>query len=205
VPTWKVPLLHGELVEAGLAKPGANTVVDITSCPGSSSCKLAVTHSRGLAGVLTEHLDAHPEVAAKAPDLVIKISGCPNSCGQHHIAGIGFQGGMRKVDGKPVPQYLLHLGGGVSAEKARFGKLSAKIPARRVAEALDRLIDLYAAKKQDGERAEDFFARVEAPAVKAALGDIVDLSTANATEDDFIDLGETKAFEVVQMEGECAV
>jgi sulfite reductase beta subunit-like hemoprotein len=205
VPTWKVPLLHGELVEAGLAKPGANTVVDITSCPGSSSCKLAVTHSRGLATVLTEHLEAHPEIAAKAPDLVIKISGCPNSCGQHHIAGIGFQGGMRKIDGKPVPQYLLHLGGGVFSDKARFGKLSAKIPARRVHEALDRLIELYAAKKNEGERADDFFARVDAPSVKAALGDIGELTAAGVTDLDFIDLGESKPFEVVQMEGECAV
>jgi len=204
IPTWKVPLLHAELVEAGLAKPGVGTVVDITSCPGASSCKLAVTASRGLASLLTEHLEQHPEVAAKAPDLQIKISGCPNSCGQHHIAGIGFQGGMRKIDGRPVPQYLLHLGGGILENHARFAKLTARIPARRVPEALDRLIALYAEQKTEGEKANDFFARVDGASVKAALGDIGELDAGHATPDDFIDLGETKAFELVQMEGECA-
>jgi sulfite reductase beta subunit-like hemoprotein len=203
VPTWKLPLLHAALADAGLAKGGANTVVDITSCPGASSCKLAVTQSRGLAALLTEHLEAHPEIAAKAPDLNIKISGCPNSCGQHHIAGIGFQGGMRKVDGKPVPQYLLHLGGGVFSDRARFGKLTAKIPARKVPEALSRLLELFATRKTEGERADDFFARIDAASVKAALGDVGELG--NAGPDDFIDLGDTKAFEIVTMEGECAV
>jgi sulfite reductase (NADPH) hemoprotein beta-component len=112
---------------------------------------------------------------------------------------------MRKIDGKPVPQYLLHLGGGILADKARFGKLAAKIPARRVPEALTRLIELYASKKHDGEKADDFFARIDAASVKAALGDVGELIAGGAKDEDFIDLGDTKAFEVVQMEGECAV
>jgi sulfite reductase beta subunit-like hemoprotein len=205
IATWRLPLLHRELVELGLATPGVGTVVDITSCPGASSCKLAVTQSRGLASLLTDHLHAHPEIAAKAPDLVIKISGCPNSCGQHHIAGIGFQGGMRKVDGRPVPQYLIHLGGAIGPTGARFAKLTAKVPARRAPEALDRLIDLYVRDRTAGESAADFFARITADDVRVALGTLGEMAAGDATADDFIDLGETKAFEVVQMEGECAV
>jgi sulfite reductase beta subunit-like hemoprotein len=158
-----------------------------------------------LASLLTDHLHAHPEIAAKAPDLVIKISGCPNSCGQHHIAGIGFQGGMRKVDGRPVPQYLIHLGGAIGPTGARFAKLTAKVPARRAPEALDRLIDLYVRDRTAGESAADFFARITADDVRVALGTLGEMAAGDATADDFIDLGETKAFEVVQMEGECAV
>src|SRR5262249_52726585 len=100
VPTWRLPLVHRQLAAGGLASAGARTIGDVVSCPGTSSCKLAVTASRGLAGLLTEHLGAHPEIAARAPELAIRISGCPNGCGQHYIGGIGFQGGVRKIDGR---------------------------------------------------------------------------------------------------------
>ena len=111
---------------------------------------------------------------------------------------------MRKIAGKAVPQYLLHLGGDIGPEGAVFGRLSAKIPARYVPVALERLIDLYAAEKKAGERPEDFFARVPLDTVKPLLKDLNDFDAAQATEQDFIDLGETKAFEVVLAEGECA-
>ena len=72
-----------------------------------------MTQSRGLGRLLGEHLRARPELVAAAPGLDIKISGCPNGCGQHHIAGIGFQGSVRKVGGRAVPQYFVMVGGGV--------------------------------------------------------------------------------------------
>ncbi len=100
VPIAKLHVLHRELARAGLAKAGANTLADVTSCPGASSCKLAVTASRGLAGVLTELLDRRPDLVRAARGLDVKVSGCPHGCGQHYIAGIGFQGGMRKVAGQ---------------------------------------------------------------------------------------------------------
>ena len=90
---------------AGLALPGASTIGDVTSCPGAESCKLAVTQSRGLGRLLSETLAARPDLAQEAANGVIKISGCPNGCGQHHIATLGFQGSVRKVDGRAVPQY----------------------------------------------------------------------------------------------------
>jgi sulfite reductase (ferredoxin) len=204
VPSWKLPLLHAELVAIGLARAGVNTVVDVTSCPGASSCKLAVTASRGLASVLTEHLEARPALVAKARSLDIKVSGCPNSCGQHHIAGIGFQGGVRKVGGRAVPQYLLHLGGSIDGERATFGKLTAKIPARNVPAVIERLIELYDQEKQAGEAPAAFFARVAPAAVKARIDDLTGLDAERATDQDFIDLGETEAFEVKLAEGECA-
>ena len=105
-------------------------------------------------------------MAALAPNLHIKISGCPNGCGQHHIAGLGFQGSIRKVGDKVVPQYFVMLGGGVDENGAQFGRISAKVPARRIPEVVDRLLGLYRDEKHAGETPEAFFRRVEPAKVK---------------------------------------
>ena len=204
VPTWQVSALHRELVAIGLGAVGAKSIADVVACPGAASCKLAVTQSRGLATLLGDHFDNNPDIAALAPDMDIKISGCPNGCGQHHISGVGFQGAVRKVDGKAVPQYFLMLGGSMKAEGAVFNRQAAKIPARRIPEAMNRLLRLYAAEKNAGEAPEDYFARVELPKVQVLLKDLIEMDGTSATAEDFIDLGETRAFEVVLQEGECA-
>jgi sulfite reductase beta subunit-like hemoprotein len=204
VPVGKLPAVHAALAELGLARTGARTVADVTSCPGASSCKIAVTQSRGLATLLTELFDRKPHLIEQARELTIKMSGCPNSCGQHHIAGLGFQGGVRKVDGRAVPQYLLHIGGGHLPDRARFARLVAKLPARRVPAAVERLIELYARDRAPGEAPNDFFARIDLDVVRVLLADLEQLTAADATADDFVDLGETRAFEVTAGEGECA-
>ncbi len=190
VPTWKLPLLHAELVGAGLARAGAGTILDVTSCPGASSCAMSVTQSRGLARLLTDTLEARPELVSAARDLTIKISGCPNSCGQHHVAGLGFQGGMRKVGGKAVAQYIVYVGGGIDAGGARFARMVTKIPVRRLPIALDRLVTLYTAHKHDGEGADAFFARVALEDVKATLAGLDEMTVADVTADDYLDLDE---------------
>ncbi|HLL21858.1 MAG TPA: nitrite/sulfite reductase, partial [Kofleriaceae bacterium] len=146
VPDAKLPVLHKELARIGLALEGANSLADVTSCPGASSCKLAVTASRGLVAQLTALLDRRPDLVAAAKGLDIKVSGCPHGCGQHYIAGIGFQGGMRKLAGRPAPQYLVYVGGGIRADRAEFGKLIGKVPARRGAATVERLLDFYIAE-----------------------------------------------------------
>ena len=175
------------------------------SCPGAETCRLAVTHSRGLCQLLEAHVRAHPELAAQAPDLDLKVSGCPNGCGQHHVASIGFQGSARKVGDQAVPQYFVQIGGGLTPDGARFGRLAAKIPGRRVAEALDRLVALYAAGRRPGEGAPAFFARVEVAEVKRALADLEQVTPEGLRPDDLIDLGESVPFWTDTMEGECAV
>jgi sulfite reductase (NADPH) hemoprotein beta-component len=190
VPTWKLPLVHRELAAAGLALTGAGTVRDVTSCPGASSCGMSVTQSRGLARLLTDTLEARPDLVALAKELTIKISGCPNSCGQHHVAGIGFQGGMRKVGGKAVAQYILHVGGGIGPDGARFGRLVTKIPVRRMPVVLERLIRLYDAEKRDGERPDDYFARVPLDQVRSVVGELDEMTVAEASDADFFDLDE---------------
>ena len=196
--------LHTRLAAAGLGLAGANTVADVTSCPGAESCRLAVTQSRGLGALLGQHLRDNPEVAALAPNLHIKISGCPNGCGQHHIAGLGFQGSIRKVGDKAVPQYFVMLGGGVDENGAQFGRISAKVPARRMPQVVDRLLGLYRDEKQADEAPEAFFRRVEAAKVKTLLADLETMTRADAKPEDFIDLGEDHEFVPEIMDGECA-
>jgi sulfite reductase (ferredoxin) len=199
-----VARLFDALQAAGLALPDADSIADVTSCPGAESCKLAVTQSRGLGQAVEQHLRDHPELIDLARDLDIKVSGCPNGCGQHHVAGIGFQGSLRKIDGKAVPQYFIQVGGGIDAERTTFGRLAAKVPARRAPEALERLVRLYAAEKAVDETPMAFFRRVEIPRVKALLSDLETLTTATATPSDFIDLAETTAFRPETTDGECA-
>jgi sulfite reductase beta subunit-like hemoprotein len=205
VPENRVVDLHAALRRAGLAAADAATIVDVTACPGAESCNLAVTSSRELASALTEKLSAAGAQDGAARDLDIKISGCPNSCGQHHIAGIGFHGGIRRVGGRVIPEYTLHLGGGVSGEGAVFGRQVVKLPARRAPEALLVLLRLYEAQRLPGESARAFFRRVDESQVKAAVAELTKIDEQSATPDDYLDIGDTKEFEVNTGEGECAV
>ena len=198
------PGLFRRLAAAGLGKAGAGTIADVVSCPGAESCKLAVTASRGAGRLLESHLRANPELAAAAVDLQIKVSGCPNGCSQHHVAGLGFQGSARKLDGRAVPQYFVLLGGGFDDGGARFGRLAAKVPARRVPQVVERLVALYRAERSAGESATAFFAHLPLDRAKTVLKDLAELSSATAQPEDFIDPGEDRAFQPETSEGECA-
>jgi len=204
VPKDAVPELYRQLAASGMGLPDAGTIADVTSCPGAESCKLAVTQSRGLGKFLGDHLREHPELIAKAPDLQIKISGCPNGCGRHHIAGLGFQGSVRKVAGKAIPQYFVMVGGGPEGDGVHFGRLAAKIPARRLTVALERLLDLYVNDRATGETATDFFRRVDVARVKSVLSDLEQMTPGTMAADDFVDLAETAEFKPEIQEGECS-
>jgi sulfite reductase beta subunit-like hemoprotein len=205
VRTSDVSAFYRSLAAAGLARPGAGTLADVTSCPGAESCRLAVTQSRGLGKVLAEHLQARPDVVSSLPGLDIKISGCPNGCGQHHIAGIGFQGSLRKVGAQPAPHYFVTIGGGAGEGMTTFGRLAAKVPARRCTEAVERLAQLFRDEHAPGESPIAFFRRVDLGVAKASLADLERLAPEAATPDDFVDLGEETAFQPEVMDGECSV
>jgi len=198
-----VPELHRRLAAARLGLGGANTVANVTSCPGAESCRLAVTQSRGLGKLLGDHLRQRADLVDAVPGLDIKISGCPNGCGQHHIAGLGFQGSVRKVGDRAVPQYFVMLGGGAEDERATFGRLAAKIPARRIPEAVERIVALYTAERAAGETARAFLRRVDVRQVKTLLADLEALAESDAAPEHFIDLGEETEFKVETQEGEC--
>jgi len=198
-----VPEAYRRLAAARLALDGANTLADVTSCPGAEACRLAVTQSRGLGKLLGDHLRQQPDVVGAVPGLDIKISGCPNGCGQHHVAGIGFQGSVRKVGDRAVPQYFVMLGGGADGDGATFGRLAAKVPARRIPQVIERLVALYTAERAPGETARNFLRRVDVKQVKAVLADLEALSAEDAAPEHFIDLGEETEFKVETQEGEC--
>ena len=196
--------LYQHLQAAGLGSAGANTVADVVSCPGAESCRLAVTQSRGLGHVLTEYLDSHPEFVSLVQDGDIKISGCPNGCGQHHIAALGFQGSVRKLGSRALPQYFVLVGGGTTDAGAKFGRVVSKIPVRRLTTAVDRLLTLYKERREPDESLGAFYRRIPGETVTLLLKDIAQMLPNEPATDDFIDLGETQTFETVVMEGECA-
>jgi sulfite reductase beta subunit-like hemoprotein len=196
--------LYRRLSAAGLGLAGAGTIADVASCPGAETCRLAVTQSRGLGRLLEDRLRARPDLVAKADGARIKISGCPNGCGQHHVATIGFQGSVRRVGARAVPQYFVMVGGGATESGAAFARLAAKIPARRIPDAVERLIDLYARERNGDESATAFFARVDLDAVRVELADLARLEPDDAGPDDFIDLAEAGEFAPEVLEGECS-
>jgi sulfite reductase beta subunit-like hemoprotein len=197
-----LPALYLALREVGLARSDVHTASDVTSCPGAESCNLAVTSSRNVARAISERLELS-DVSASAgmADTTIKISGCPNSCGQHHIADIGWHGAVKTVNGTAYPMYQLHLGGGVAPEGARFGRQVVKVVARRVPEAVALLLKLYEAERTDGETPATFYRRVDPKRVVAILGDIA-AATPHAGEE--TDIGEETGFHVAIGAGECA-
>jgi len=200
-----VESLYQRLAAAKLGQPDANTLADVVSCPGAESCRLAVTQSRGLGRLLTEHLGARPELVDAVPSGDIKISGCPNGCGQHHIAAIGFQGSVRKVGGRAVPQYFVLVGGGSNDDGARFGKVVSKVPVNRLTETVDRLLALYTSQRQSAEESLGaFYRRVPPSLATEALKDLAELLPNQIEAADYIDLGEETAFNPEVMEGECA-
>src|SRR5438093_1267577 len=151
----EVPTLE---IEPPALEPRLDGVRDASPQPGDiasrvAAGRLAVTQSRGLGQLLEERLRERPDLVAAADGARIKISGCPNGCGQHHVATIGFQGSVRRLGSRAVPQYFVMVGGGTTARGATFGRLAAKIPVRRIPAALERLIDLYDRDRHDGESA----------------------------------------------------
>jgi sulfite reductase (NADPH) hemoprotein beta-component len=204
VGTDRLHEFYRALEAARLNYSGHGTIADVVSCPGAETCRIAVTQSRGLGHLLGEHLRANPDVAAAAGAGDIKISGCPNGCGQHHIAAIGFQGSIRKLGPRSVPQYFVMVGGGVGPDGAAFARIAAKIPARRAPEAVDRLVDLYQVERRDGERLADFLRRADVSRVKDVLADLEPLTEADARPEDFIDLAEEEEFAPVVLDGECS-
>lgn len=171
-----LPELYAELAESGLARPGVGHVANVVGCPGADTCNLAVTRSHRLALELNRQLAERPEygLAEDLKDVTIKVSGCLNSCGQHHIATIGLHGAARKIGDRQVPYYQILLGGEAGPGRVAFGRPVMRVPAKKVPEAIFRLFDLYRAQRREGESFLEWVRRLEAaeaPAEAAATDD----------------------------------
>jgi sulfite reductase beta subunit-like hemoprotein len=205
IPEASLTALHAELLALGLGRPGARTIYDVTSCPGADTCNLAVTRSRELATAISQRLVEANGLVDAARELDVKISGCPNSCGQHHVAAFGFHGTMRRIEGSAVPEYQLHLGGGIDGAGATFGRQVIKVPARRVPEAVVRLLELYRRDHDGAEKPLAFFRRVDAKIVREALADLAEFDAKTAKPEEWLDHGDDAPFKVAIGQGECAV
>ena len=139
-PAEKSKAVFEQLQALDLATPGARTIADVTGCPGATTCNLGITRSLTLADVLAKELadQTDPEVQK----LRIKISGCPNSCGQHHLGDIGFYGNVRKIGDKQAPFYQLLLGGEVSERGVRSATVYVA-PAKQIPQLIRELLALY--------------------------------------------------------------
>ena len=145
----QLPELYRRLEAIGMAEPGAELARDVVSCPGADTCNLAVTQSRGLADDISAALEKAG--LADIGGVRINISGCTNSCGQHHVADIGFHGAERRAHGRPAPGYQMLLGGHVGDTQIEFGQRALRLPAKAAAEATVRLVGRYAEERSAGE------------------------------------------------------
>jgi sulfite reductase beta subunit-like hemoprotein len=200
VPFDRVRAIYDELRALDLAIPGARTISDVTGCPGATTCNLGITRSLTLADELSRALEGYddPEIQK----LRIKISGCPNSCGQHHIADIGFYGNVRKIEDQQAPYYQLLLGGKVSADGVRFGRQIMAVPARPIPAIIRELLAFYQHDRQRGESFNAWAGRTPDKAIVERLRALVEVT--NSTEDIFLDWGDTETFSLKLGRGECA-
>jgi sulfite reductase beta subunit-like hemoprotein len=196
-----------KLSELGLGGPGVDTITDVVTCPGTDSCKMGITSSMGLNAAVTERLESMNITDPLTKKAVVRASGCPNGCSQHHIASIGFNGASMKFDGQQVPAYIVQVGGRGAEGKVNFGtRLKVRIPAKRAPEAVERWLRLYESDRVEGEEFSDFVERVGAVPFEDAARDLTLPDELNdETKETFVDWQRSGLFKVERGEGECAV
>ncbi len=195
------------LSELGFGDSGSREISDVVSCPGTDSCKLGITSSMGVNQAVQERIEAMDITDALTRRLSIKISGCPNGCGQHHLGGIGFTGASIKVGEHTIPAYIPHVGGVFEGDQVKFGtRLKLRLPSKRVPEAVDRWVRHYESSRNDEEEWTDFVERVGTGELEALVKDLsMPVDFGLETMNQFIDWNRSVPFEVQRGEGECAV
>jgi sulfite reductase beta subunit-like hemoprotein len=195
------------LSQLELGDAGADEITDVVSCPGTDSCKLGITSSMGLNQAVQDRVVAMDIDDPLTRRIHIKMSGCPNGCSQHHIADIGFYGASIKVGERTIPAYIPHIGGAYEGGDVRYGKrLKARLPAKRVPEAVERWLRFYESDRSDNETFRAFVDRVGATEFETRVKDLtmpVEFNLENMNQ--FIDFNRDVPFEVQRGEGECAV
>ena len=199
----QLPALHERLVAANMAMAGAELSRDVVACPGADTCNLAVTQSRGLANAIGAALEEAG--LAEVGGVRMNISGCTNSCGQHHTADIGFFGAERRAHGQPAPGYQMLLGGYVGQTQVHFGQKALRLPAKNAAEATVRVVRRFAEERQAGERFIDWMHRSGGVnEVASGLKDLDQFPTPDEDPEFYVDYDETGPYVAEIGESECA-
>ncbi|WP_149277253.1 HEPN domain-containing protein [Pareuzebyella sediminis] len=198
-----IPFFYTELKKLGFAEAGYNRALDITACPGTDTCNLGIASSTGIAEELERVIKAEYPQYISNPDVVIKISGCMNACGQHNMANIGFQGmSVRTKDKLVAPALQVLLGGGNDGNgNGRFADKVVKIPSKRGPEALRLILNDYEANG-NGVPYPDYYAEKGQMYFYDFLTPLSDVT--NLTAEDFIDWGNTDRYKKEIGIGECA-
>ncbi len=201
-----LPRLWSDLGALGLDQPGAGTLVDITACPGTDTCKLGISSSRGLAAELRRRVATDGFVHDQAVrGLKIKISGCFNSCGQHHVADLGFYGVSRKNDGRTVPHFQVVLGGQWQENAGSYGLAVVAVPSRRIPDVVQRMTSLYATERQGNESFQELVRRVGKARVRELLADLLPLESYDQNRTLYSDWGDPREYTIGDLGvGECA-
>ncbi len=201
-----LPEIYRELARIDLAEPGAGTISDITACPGTDTCKLGISSSRALAAQLAKDLRAAGlDRDPNAKHLHIKTSGCFNSCGQHHVADLGFLGVSRNVGGRRVPHFQLVVGGQWTNNAGSYGLAIGAVPSKRVPEVVKRLTARFAKERKDGESFADFTTRIGKKTIRALVEEMQRLPSYEEDPSNYSDWGDPREYTISDMgEGECA-
>ncbi|MDB5293386.1 MAG: nitrite and sulphite reductase 4Fe-4S region [Phycisphaerales bacterium] len=202
----QVPALYQELKAIGLAEPGAGTIVDVVSCPGTDTCKLGIASSRGLAGELRTRLAAKSlQLDEAVKNLHIKVSGCFNSCGQHHVADLGFYGNSRNVGSYTVPHFQVMIGGKWRENGGSYGLAIGSIPSKAIPQVVERLTGRYVKERTPSETFQAFCARIGKKALKESLEDLAKVPPHDTDASYYTDWGDPREFTIGDMGvGECA-
>jgi sulfite reductase (ferredoxin) len=202
-----IPALYADLVAADLGAPGATSIVDVVTCPGTDTCKLGISSSRGLGGELRNRLVAKSyELDEAIKDLHVKVSGCFNSCGCHHVADIGFYGVSRTINGYKVPHFQVVLGGQWENNAGSYGLPIIAIPSKRAPEVVDRITAYFVQNRQKDERFYGFVKRVGKGPIRALLDPLNEnLPTHEAEPGFYTDWGDPRQYSIGDIGiGECA-
>ena len=201
-----LPELYAELDKIGLGAHGAGTIVDVTACPGTDTCKLGIASSRGLAAEFRRRLGAKFfQLDESIKDLRIKISGCFNSCGQHHVADIGFYGTSRTIKGHKVPHFQVVLGGKWTENAGSYGLAMGSAPARNIPEVLERITGRYLEHRSNGESFQDFVRSVGKKNLRTMLQDLLLVPAYEVDSSFYSDWGDPREFSMGDLgTGECA-
>jgi sulfite reductase beta subunit-like hemoprotein len=202
IPLGRLPRVYAALRELGLAAPGAGRIEDVVTCPGAYTCNLGLTKTMNLGAALQTTVRQYDDPQVQR--LSIKASGCPNACGHHWIADLGFYGNARKIDGKEVPYYQMLLGGGYDEQGLmRFGLAVQSIPARLAPEAVTRVLDHFIANRQPGESFRQYVMRHKVETFRALTSDLA--KPAELFPEIYRDWGDDEAYSLQLGRGECAV
>ena len=198
--------LYNDLCELELAEPGAGTIVDVTACPGTDTCKLGISSSRGLAAELrTQLAQQNLQLHDAIKNFRIKISGCFNSCGQHHVADLGFYGNSRKINGYTVPHFQVVLGGQWTENAASYGLAMGAIPSKNIPAVIERITGNYVENREKDESFQTYIQRIGKKDVKDLLQGLTQVPMHEIDPSYYTDWGDTREFTLGDMgKGECA-